>query len=1386
MSTSSTPSRCSQTQREEECIFNAVSFRAFVPELDHWERRIIQCVMEDNAEVFLRSCYETSRFFEKTIIVNDIQEGVNAIHTAAAVGDYLALRMLLQCKDAPIGIVDESKRTALHYAAETNIESVITLLTYSKDLLKCVDIDDLTPLQFIQHENRLSMYHFLEFHTELYNAGEGDGQASNSGDKKFMRITDSTSTEKLQILLFDLWQMPKPGLVLTFYGSDPLSPSLQQLLQKSLTRVTRQTSETCAARHTKGSFLSHQGVTQMAFPKKPPGNDDGIQLAENHTHYIFIDSLDNSKDLTLCRTQFEAYVGHLNDLTNGGRKSWRIPPEVEQLQVQLKQGIDEEDGWDYKIRIALSLNRTDFLPENMFTRVHWQEKKGMKEVLTKCLMENNANFIHLLVDSGFPLHKYIDESLLVKLYKADFDSSTPQMINWPQIDHLVSSIVGFKLGNQRRDKRSRLNTSHHVDGRRGVADIHGESRMGEESLLQLLIWSFLSRRFELSHLIWTLMKDSIPAALILAFIARRMRTQQQSLREVNELEAMAEFYERSAVGILEECHVTDLQSTLTMLCMKRPLYGSLSQLLLAEGGHSVHFIEHQACQTCVETMWNQNLSANIQPLPYIMSLVAGVILPPLVPLLAEYDYSCYKHIKRQDDVQGNEVEKKDSKATYKQRIVDFYKAPVLLLILYSVVLLAVRSDAVVHPWEIVLHVFLVLAVFQHSCNAIETHKSVRQYFGSTWNRLVLLALFFYVSGNLHYLDPRIKGFDVLAGLARLFLSSCLLCACVLILHYLVLSRYIGPKLMMIITMVKCDMLPFLAIIGVFWLTFSLFTVAMIYKPHGPENMGEHLYEILYVARNNFFAMFGEFDIADNVADIATEGEECVRFGECTYPGAQYIYPTIMMVYILLTHVLLINLLIAMFTERYDKMEYMSKQLWAMQKFGLVKSFANAPPLPFPYVVIWPLVSAFRLCRRLFQHQPTDDTPFCFEVDETRQGQIINWAKFRSLDYQHRHPNVFQRLNAQARYGKLHKKMWWSDIEGNESRESQLITICSRLATELVENRLQAMEMRLSAAASGVVNGDQKAALGSKVAVLEKDGKIVSRSQSRSFDSIQMSKFTDSEADMKGVCDFTYDRHTVAYFQNPQDSILPRSLTHFVPWTEELLNYEPKVLDCAERVLPDWSEEEMEEGMSKLKAAGTMTRNPTGRTGIAGRGILPTFGANPAVVVVLILEEDHHSHGLETNEEVLRRVLLRSCPQRKYQLPWFLCKHTRECNHLECMQSLLLAYMHAMAKEASKLNSNQAFTYRLIVEDLDKCPVRLCHMGELEDWINSDNAWIDVTAVSVRISSTFRFWELIPQIFSTSISKAKWHELSKLPSIKTSHFSCLAYFQEAFIRHQVQT
>ncbi len=63
-------------------------------------------------------------------------------------------------------------------------------------------------------------------------------------------------------------------------------------------------------------------------------------------------------------------------------------------------------------------------------------------------------------------------------------------------------------------------------------------------------------------------------------------------------------------------------------------------------------------------------------------------------------------------------------------------------------------------------------------------------------------------------------------------------------------------------------------------------------------------------------------------------------------------------------------------------------------------------------------------------------------------------------------------------------------------------------------------------------------------------------------------------------------------------------------------------------------------------------NPTGRTGALGRGLLPAWGSNPAVVVIFTLEEKlPYSLSVVESESILRKVLVRACPKRKHQLPW---------------------------------------------------------------------------------------------------------------------------------------
>ncbi len=100
----------------------------------------------------------------------------------------------------------------------------------------------------------------------------------------------------------------------------------------------------------------------------------------------------------------------------------------------------------------------------------------------------------------------------------------------------------------------------------------------------------------------------------------------------------------------------------------------------------------------------------------------------------------------------------------------------------------------------------------------------------------------------------------------------------------------------------------------------------------------------------------------------------------------------------------------------------------------------------------------------------------FELnDDRRERQIINWQKFRSLDYMHRYPNAFQMARAHPRFGlyggssKLGSKYYMKNMHANEEgmmptqrfQDPAVTAIGNRLVTEFIESRLQALEAKLS-------------------------------------------------------------------------------------------------------------------------------------------------------------------------------------------------------------------------------------------------------------------------------------------------------------------------------------
>ncbi|VDK71712.1 unnamed protein product [Dibothriocephalus latus] len=125
----------------------------------------------------------------------------------------------------------------------------------------------------------------------------------------------------------------------------------------------------------------------------------------------------------------------------------------------------------------------------------------------------------------------------------------------------------------------------------------------------------------------------------------------------------------------------------------------------------------------------------------------------------------------------------------------------------------------------------------------------------------------FILGNVASMQS-LSGYIILFWLARLCFAICLLMGFAFLFRFCVVSRSIGPKLLMIKKMVVGDLLPFLGVILLFWLAFTIFLVVQISKhPYGYEDIGFGIY-----LRNAFFAMFGEFNLDDNVEELGRKAD----------------------------------------------------------------------------------------------------------------------------------------------------------------------------------------------------------------------------------------------------------------------------------------------------------------------------------------------------------------------------------------------------------------------------------------------------------------------------------------------------------------------------------
>ena len=223
---------------------------------------------------------------------------------------------------------------------------------------------------------------------------------------------------------------------------------------------------------------------------------------------------------------------------------------------------------------------------------------------------------------------------------------------------------------------------------------------------------------------------------------------------------------------------------------------------------------------------------------------------------------------------------------------------------------------------------------------------IRGYFSIFWNKMdVLSVLLFFVALILRYYPSK----DCFCA-ARILLGIDLSIWYIRTLDIFSAIKQLGPKLVMIGEMVNItererdekkfaiclfevhDMKFFMLMLTVFILAFGVPAHSLIY---GVEEFTWHLpRDIFNIA---YYQIFGELEILDKIAR--------------DYKLSGYVLFVLHSLYLTVANVLLINLLIAMFSNTFDRLQADADCIWKFQHYSLVCYHLTRPCLPPPLIFL---------------------------------------------------------------------------------------------------------------------------------------------------------------------------------------------------------------------------------------------------------------------------------------------------------------------------------------------------------------------------------------------------------------------------------------------------
>ncbi|XP_035697725.1 transient receptor potential cation channel subfamily M member-like 2 [Branchiostoma floridae] len=525
----------------------------------------------------------------------------------------------------------------------------------------------------------------------------------------------------------------------------------------------------------------------------------------------------------------------------------------------------------------------------------------------------------------------------------------------------------------------------------------------------LLLWAVMMNRRKLARLFWRMGKDHVASALTASKVLKSLAKFADSKGKLDlslDLNNHADEFERLACGVISECYRLDKTSQ-DLLIRRQENWGNTTCLAIAYSSRHVKFMSLDAWQSKLNKVWMGKMA----PYTTWWRVLSSMFLPFMMflPIFTIKFEVQVKDRKQEDSVQQAGGQDRFSSVSWPwqrkaqgigplQAISNFHVAPITkfmytyvfymaYMVIFSIFILTDLHPLEENPISILEYLTiarltsLLFEEIRQIC--VEHPKSrwhkVKIWFGSFWNKMdCVLHLMFLLSLVLRLTVAAGPGFEYVRGIYCITLGSSFLRMAQL---FLVHAK-IGPKVIMIQKMLV-DLGIFLGIMLLFIFAYGVMRHALLY-PNSP--LGWPLLRDVFLIP--YWQVYGELFI-DN-ADGTILGSPLVT--------------VLQALYMLLTNVLILNLLIAMFSYTFQKIQDNSEQVWRFNRNEYILEFHDRPWGPPPFII---LGLAWRFGRWLWlRHKHKEDfNDFNRKFSEEYVGRLQLVERAAATNYFTKNPHL---------------------------------------------------------------------------------------------------------------------------------------------------------------------------------------------------------------------------------------------------------------------------------------------------------------------------------------------------------------------------------------------